>query len=343
MAAWRRYTGVVWSQLDPASLSESQRRRIWVPSAVYGLTTATDAIADHRLSFRARLDGIGSLSAFWRPVLTDLVARRARGRTVIDLLPGEHASALDLEALGERLELIRVRFLQPDGRGAAGHAAKAVKGRVARQIATRGRRRPARLPLGGLAGSCRSRRHRGDRSRAPPGPTERSAVGSGEATAEGRSWAAAPRSVGQGPSEIDHGAAAMTEGREPGAASGKVGVVTIAARNYLASVILLGESLRRVMRTGRSTAVLHRCRRRRARARSQARGPGCRLRGSLAVLTSIPTRSHACGCTTTSPSSPRRSSPPPWPQLESSRGCYLPRSRHRGLRRPRSALAAAAG
>jgi cytoplasmic iron level regulating protein YaaA (DUF328/UPF0246 family) len=138
MAAWRRYTGVVWAHLEPASLSEQERRRLWVPSAVYGLTTGTDAVADHRLSFGVRLAGLGRLAGFWRPALTNAVARRAKGRTVVDLLPGEHAAALDLDLLGEQLEVVRVRFVRPDGRGAAGHGAKAVKGRVARQILTSG-------------------------------------------------------------------------------------------------------------------------------------------------------------------------------------------------------------
>jgi hypothetical protein len=48
----------------------------------------------------------------------------------------------------------------------------------------------------------------------------------------------------------------MTEGHVPEATSGKVGVVTIAARNYLASVVLLGESLRRVMPDWKLTAVV---------------------------------------------------------------------------------------
>ena len=101
----------------------------------------------------------------------------------------------------------------------------------------------------------------------------------------------------------------MTTARRLGAERGQVGVVTIAARNYLASVLLLGESLARVMPDWLFTAIVidatateldalaHRwpsiasCRPSRSRSRAP---PG-----------------RACSSTTTSPSTRRRSSPPP--------------------------------
>ncbi len=134
LPAWRRYTGVVWSALDPASLDVADRRRILVPSGLYGVTTALDPVADYRLKLSVALGGLGRLSAFWRPAVTAALVRRARGRTVIDLLPAEHAAAIDVEALGRAVPLVTVRFVSASGDRAVGHEAKAAKGRLARAV-----------------------------------------------------------------------------------------------------------------------------------------------------------------------------------------------------------------
>lgn len=125
LPAWRRYTGVVWEHLDPATLPPAVRRRIVVPSAVLGLSRGDDPVPDYRLKLSVNLHGIGRLDRWWRPVLTDALARH-RG-PVVDLLPHEHAAALDVDA-------VRVSFVAADGAGAVGHAAKAVKGVLARAI-----------------------------------------------------------------------------------------------------------------------------------------------------------------------------------------------------------------
>ena len=134
LPAWRRYSGVVWAGLDPATLAPSDRQRILVPSALYGLTTAADPVADYRLKLLVVLGRIGRLSTYWRPSLTPALAARARGRVVIDLLPAEHAHAFDLSAVGVISRVVRVRFVGPDGRRAVGHEAKTAKGRLARAL-----------------------------------------------------------------------------------------------------------------------------------------------------------------------------------------------------------------
>ena len=144
LPAWRRYTGVVWAGLDPASLSTAERNRILVPSAVYGLTTATDPVADYRLKMLVALGRLGRLSTFWRPHLTRVLGDRAAGRVVVDLLPAEHAHAVDWAALGAVSRVVRVRFVAADGARAVGHEAKATKGRVARLLVVEG--------LGAVAG-----------------------------------------------------------------------------------------------------------------------------------------------------------------------------------------------
>jgi cytoplasmic iron level regulating protein YaaA (DUF328/UPF0246 family) len=127
MPSWQRFTGVVWEHLDPASLPAPARRRIIVPSALLGLTRGTDPAPDFRLKFSVSVPGIGRLDRWWRPALTDAL-RRTSG-PVLDLLPNEHAAALDLEVLGGRVR--RVSFIDRGG-AAVGHDAKAVKGHVAR-------------------------------------------------------------------------------------------------------------------------------------------------------------------------------------------------------------------
>ena len=71
---------------------------------------------------------------FWRPTVTPALARRARHRLLIDLLPAEHAHAVDLAGLDASTRVVRVRFRTADGGRAVGHEAKTVKGRLARAL-----------------------------------------------------------------------------------------------------------------------------------------------------------------------------------------------------------------
>jgi len=136
LPAAERYTGVVWEHLGP--LAAADRTRVLVPSAVYGITTAADPIADYRLKLSVTLPGLGRLDRFWTGRITPLLVRRTRRRVVVDLLPDEHARAIDWPALGEATDLVRVAFRRADGAGAAGHAAKAAKGRFARVVLDHG-------------------------------------------------------------------------------------------------------------------------------------------------------------------------------------------------------------
>lgn len=64
---------------------------------------------------------------------------------VVDLLPQEHAAVVDWERLGGATDVVRVGFLRADGAGAAGHAAKAAKGRFARALLDHGIARAPRF------------------------------------------------------------------------------------------------------------------------------------------------------------------------------------------------------
>ncbi len=138
LPAWRRYTGVVWSHLDPATLSTSMRSRLLIPSGLYGITSGSDPVPDYRLKMSASLSPLGTLVAHWRPVLAPVLIDHVSGATVVDLLPHEHARAIDVDQLSASCEVHRVSFVRHDGARAVGHEAKAVKGEVARAVLCEG-------------------------------------------------------------------------------------------------------------------------------------------------------------------------------------------------------------
>ena len=134
LPAWQRFEGVVWSHLEPSSLSGSERRRLLVPSGVYGLSSGEDPVADHRLKMDVRLGTLGPLASFWRPFVTRAVREHVGAVELVNLLPREHALSIETS----ELPIIEVAFVAHDGRGAAGHGAKAVKGIFARRLLLEG-------------------------------------------------------------------------------------------------------------------------------------------------------------------------------------------------------------
>lgn len=130
LPAWRRYTGVVWEHLEPASLKPAQRRRIVVVSALLGVVGAEEPVPDHRLKLSVSLPKLGRLDRWWRPAVTEALLERGTG-PIVDLLPKEHAAAVDWDALAAQREVVR-----PADGGVTGHAGKAAKGRLARALVT---------------------------------------------------------------------------------------------------------------------------------------------------------------------------------------------------------------
>jgi uncharacterized protein len=131
MPVWQRYSGVVWSHLEPDTLTAAQRRRLIVPSGLYGLNAGDDVIADYRLKMSARL-GRESMSTFWRSRLSTSLVRIANDRVVYDMLPLEHRAALI--GLGSHVRLMTVTFTHGANGRLAGHDAKAAKGAFARHL-----------------------------------------------------------------------------------------------------------------------------------------------------------------------------------------------------------------
>ena len=129
LPAWQRYTGVVWDHLDPATLLPEARKRIVVVSGLLGLARGDDPVPDYRLKMGASPPPLGKLSTWWRDAVSAELARVARRRVVIDLLPKEHRAALVLDGL----EGVSLTLVDPTGKP-GGHFAKAAKGELARAI-----------------------------------------------------------------------------------------------------------------------------------------------------------------------------------------------------------------
>lgn len=156
LPAWQRYTGVVWTHLDPATLSESQRHHLLIPSGLYGITSGTDPVANYRLKMNASLAHLGKLASYWKSLLTPVLEEYLSGAVVVDLLPREHEVAIDFARLRTVCEVHSIAFVQHDGSRAAGHDAKAVKGEVARALLSDGLERLADFRWNGW----KARRHR---------------------------------------------------------------------------------------------------------------------------------------------------------------------------------------
>jgi len=133
MPVWQRYSGVVWSHLDPANLDDGHRSRLIVPSGLYGLSSGTDEIANYRLMMKVGLGSLGTLTNFWRPAISRALEEMPEA-TFVNLLPKEHDAAIQSSTLLTTGRMIPVSFLRHGGAGVAGHDAKAVKGVVARLV-----------------------------------------------------------------------------------------------------------------------------------------------------------------------------------------------------------------
>lgn len=159
MPAIERFTGVLYDELDVASLSTRDRRRlddnVVVFSGVFGLLSPRDLVPDHRLKMSATLPTIGKVATAWRSHITDALAPRIVGTTVWDLLPNEHAAAWRPSAVGTPGgpdARIAVRFLDegPRRRGArtfttVSHWNKLLKGALVRFVLATGARDPDAL------------------------------------------------------------------------------------------------------------------------------------------------------------------------------------------------------
>lgn len=145
LPAMQRYTGVLYRELDWASLPADARRRarsdLLTFSGLWGAVGPTDPIPHYRLKMAASLPGLGKLSTWWRPQLTAALTPRLRRRTVWDLLPIEHSAAWTPAAVPYRRR-ITVRFVDEHDTTVS-HWNKLLKGALVRRLLTE----PASDPL----------------------------------------------------------------------------------------------------------------------------------------------------------------------------------------------------
>ena len=138
LPAWQRYTGVVWDHLDLTSMAATSRtpavKRILVPSGLLGVVRGDEQVPDYKLKMGAALPGTGRLSRWWRDAVTAEIVRLTRGATVVDLLPQEHADAVDWSAFGEGCVVHVDLVSRAKGGRVGGHDAKAAKGALARRL-----------------------------------------------------------------------------------------------------------------------------------------------------------------------------------------------------------------
>lgn len=142
-----RYCGVLYKELDAASLTTAAKRRLYrnvlIVSGLWGVVGPTDPIPDYKLKMGARVAPLGKLSMWWRPQITEALVARVRGAVVWDLLPNEHAAAIDWDRLEPR-HRVTIRFLDREGRTVS-HWNKLLKGSIVRWLAESGSADPAAL------------------------------------------------------------------------------------------------------------------------------------------------------------------------------------------------------
>jgi len=138
MPALDRYDGVLFDELDAASLPPDARRfageHLAIGSALFGVTGALDLIPAYRLSHDSRLPGAASLGRIWKAPLTAALA--AQEGLVLDLR-SEGYAALGPAPAGSRY----VRVVSADGEGrkrALNHFNKKGKGAFTRRLLVAG-------------------------------------------------------------------------------------------------------------------------------------------------------------------------------------------------------------
>ncbi len=136
MPALERYTGVLYRELAWPSLPVAARRRgeqqVRIVSGLWGLVAPGDPIPHYKLKMSASLDPLGRLATWWKPRLAPVLAARAQGALVWDLLPNEHAAAMDWTDCSPARR-VTVRFLDAEDRTVS-HWNKLLKGSLVRWL-----------------------------------------------------------------------------------------------------------------------------------------------------------------------------------------------------------------
>jgi uncharacterized protein len=134
--ASRVYTGVLYGQLDLASLPAAARRRagrdVLIASGLWGLLRPNDRVPSYKLPIGDPVPGVGALAAAWRPLVAEaLEAADTRRQLVVDCRSGAYSTVWR----PRRAAHVSVNAFRegPDGsRKPISHMAKVSRGLVAR-------------------------------------------------------------------------------------------------------------------------------------------------------------------------------------------------------------------
>jgi hypothetical protein len=151
MPALDRFTGVLFTSLDVASMSAAQRgraaRSTLVFSGAFGALTGDEPVPLHRVPASATLPRIGGLASYWRKVLAvSLAPRIDNEQLVVDLRSSDYAAMWQPEP-SQTGQVVTVRVLEDRGGRlqAVSWSSKHGKGLLARELLrTDSGRRPVR-------------------------------------------------------------------------------------------------------------------------------------------------------------------------------------------------------
>ena len=133
------YTGVLYDNLDLASLDSAARRRasrsLAITSSLFGLLRPGDRIPSYRLAGGVNLPGLGVVSARWREVLDPVMVSAAGRGLVVDLRSTTYAAFWRPgRELARRVATVRVLQQVGTQRKVVSHFNKATKGRLVRAL-----------------------------------------------------------------------------------------------------------------------------------------------------------------------------------------------------------------
>jgi len=137
--AYEVYTGVLYSELNPASLSAEQLAKldasVWITSALFGFVGFSDYIPAYRMSGDVTLPEIGTLTQFWKQDLSAMLDK-APG-PIVDFRSGTYVKLGPLsKEVCARTVVPRVLQRMPGGPPKLiTHFNKATKGRLMRVYA----------------------------------------------------------------------------------------------------------------------------------------------------------------------------------------------------------------
>jgi uncharacterized protein len=135
LPAGRRYTGVLYDNLDLPGLDEERvAEQIVIFSGAWGALRITDRIPAYRLAMAVSLPPLGRLAAVWRAGLTEALRP---GGLVVDMRSAPYAAAWRSGGVAVRVFRERTVGGVPK-RTVVSHMAKATRGRIAHDLLAAG-------------------------------------------------------------------------------------------------------------------------------------------------------------------------------------------------------------